>query len=247
MLSRKTFCYYAEHILPNLLPHQKENLKVFAVRLQNNWGQGGGKFLHVMFDKKWMWGLVVRQHAKSCKKKGLQKKYLKAYHRNHINKVMLTAFTAFAFDDHFENGGGGEARDISRAIDCAVTGSNDGTATDPKCCLQRIFKFHVFPAVRKLVGLGGRYEGYTPVGQGDGTGPHVETAFLQFLKESCEREGWVWEPQVVQMPHANILDLLVFPAISRRHCAIARKGGGAACPERGQNLGGGAAGMGGLT
>ena len=106
---------------------------------------------------------------------------------------MLTAFTAFAFDDNFENGG--EAvklgifraqsykvaqRDVRESVrqadgsvrmtgpikrkkgdlyltDCAVTGSNDGTAADPKCCLQRIFAFHVFPAVRKLVGPGGKY------------------------------------------------------------------------------------------
>ena len=29
----------------------------------------------------------------------------KAYHKNHINKVMMTAFTAFAFEDLIENGG----------------------------------------------------------------------------------------------------------------------------------------------
>jgi len=68
-----------------------------------------------MFDKKLMWGLVVRRYAKSCKKKGLQKKYFKAYHRNHINKVMLTAFTAFAFDEHFKNGGEAVKLGIFRA------------------------------------------------------------------------------------------------------------------------------------
>ena len=52
-----------------------------------------------------MWGLVVRQYAKACKQFGLDRKVLKAYHRNHINKVMLTAFTAFAFEDSIENGG----------------------------------------------------------------------------------------------------------------------------------------------
>jgi hypothetical protein len=38
-----------------------------------NWGLDGGKYLFVMFDKKWMWGLVVRRYAKSCEKLGLQK------------------------------------------------------------------------------------------------------------------------------------------------------------------------------
>ena len=28
-----------------------------------------------------------------------------------------------------------------------------------------------------------------------------------------------WEPQGPQMPHMNVLDLAIFPAISRRHCA----------------------------
>ena len=58
-----------------------------------------------MFDEKWMWGLVVRRFAKSCEALGLKKKFYKAYHRNHINKVMMTTFTAFAFNDSIENGG----------------------------------------------------------------------------------------------------------------------------------------------
>ena len=66
---------------------------------------GGGKYLLIEFDEKWMWGLVVRRYAKSCSKLGLNKEYFKAYHRNHINKVMMIAFTAFAFEDNIENGG----------------------------------------------------------------------------------------------------------------------------------------------
>jgi len=52
------------------------------------------------------------------------------YHKNHINKVMMTAFTAFAFEDTLENGG-----DAIKLVDCAVTGSKDGTAKDPQCSL----------------------------------------------------------------------------------------------------------------
>ena len=36
----------------------------------------------------------------------------------------------------------------------------------------------------------------------------------------------MWEPQAPQMPHSNVLDLSIFPAISRRHCALVRKCGG---------------------
>ena len=127
------------------------------------------------------------------------KKYYKAYRRNHINKVMMTAFTAFAFDDSIENGGEAirlgmfreqtfkvadkevregvrqedgtikyngavkRKRDDLYLVDCAVTGSNDGTAKDPKCFLQRIFEHCIYHAVNKLVGAGGKYEGYKVV------------------------------------------------------------------------------------
>ena len=83
--------------------------------------------------------------------------------------------------------------------------------------------------MKKLVGEGGMYEGYKPVCTGDGAGPHVEAAFLSFIQDSCEREGWAWEPQAAQMPHINVLDLAVFPCISRRHCAVARARGGLHC------------------
>ena len=74
--------------------------------------------------------------------------------------------------------------------------------------------------------VGGKYEGYKPVCQGDGAGPHVETSFLNYIRTSCEREGWAWEPQAAQMPHINVLDLAVFPCISKRHCSLSRKKGG---------------------
>ena len=102
-MQQEMFNYYTEHILLNLLPHQKVKHKEFAFRYQNNWGMGG-EYLFIIFDEKWMWGLVVRRYAKSCAKLGLHKNIHKAYHRKHINKVMMTAFTTFAFDDSIENG-----------------------------------------------------------------------------------------------------------------------------------------------
>ena len=172
LLKQETFSYYTERILPNLLPHQKVKHKDFAHRFRYNWGMGGGIYLLIEFDKKWMWGLVVRRYAKSCAKLGLTKKYFKAYHRNHINKVMMTAFTGLAFEDNIENGGEAIKLGLFRAqsykvaekevregvrqadgtmrmtgpvkrrrddlylVDCAVTGSSDGTSKDPKCSLQ---------------------------------------------------------------------------------------------------------------
>ena len=111
-------------------------------------------------------------------------------------------------------------------VDVAVTGSNEGTTVNPKCSIQQILHHHIIPAVRKLIGPGGRYEGYLPVPQSDSAGPHIEAVFLRYVMEACQREGWMWEPQAPQMPHSNVLDLSVFPAISRRHCALVRQRGG---------------------
>jgi len=66
-------------------------------------GVEGDKYLLIEFDEKWMWGLVVRRYAKACKELILTRKYYKAYHWSHINKVIVLAFTEFAFTDCIEN------------------------------------------------------------------------------------------------------------------------------------------------
>ena len=102
---------------------------------------------------------------------GYQKAY-KAYHKNHINKVIMTAFTTYAFMDSTENGGEvvklgmlqaqsfkvaertvregvrqedgtikmtgpiKQKRDNLYLVDCAVAGSSNGSAKDPKYSLQ---------------------------------------------------------------------------------------------------------------
>ena len=47
----------------------------------------------------------MRRYAKACEELGLEQAAFKAYHRNHINKVMAIAFTAYAFEDSILNGG----------------------------------------------------------------------------------------------------------------------------------------------
>jgi hypothetical protein len=42
-----------------------------------------------------------------CEALGLHREFCYAYHRNHINKVMVLALTACAFDGDVENGGDG--------------------------------------------------------------------------------------------------------------------------------------------
>ena len=64
IMSREGFRYYAERIIPLLTTHQMEKHLAFARKFRNNGGLGGGKFLLVMFDEKWFWGLVLRSYAK---------------------------------------------------------------------------------------------------------------------------------------------------------------------------------------
>ena len=108
-------------------------------------------------------------------------------------------------------------------VDCCVTGSNEGTKKDPKCSLLLVFKETIFPAILNLVGPGKQYEDCHVIIQGDQAGPHEDGTFTQFVTNFCAEQGWTWQPQAPQMPHANVLDLSVFPAMSRRHSEWARK------------------------
>ena len=109
------------------------------------------------------------------------------------------------------------------SVDTTVTGSSEGTSDDPKFALVRYFRECVFKQIAALVGTGGAFEGYTPVIQGDQAGPHEEEEFKRFVTEWCKEKGWLWEPQAPQMPHLNVDDLAVFPAMSKRHSTLTRR------------------------
>jgi hypothetical protein len=111
-------------------------------------------------------------------------------------------------------------------VDCCVTGSKVGTADDPKFPLLNLFRECIFPMIEMEVGPGGRYEGFIPIIQGDNAGPHEDGTYKSFVQNFCTSRGWHWEPQAAQMPHMNVLDLSVFPNMSRRHAQLARKRGG---------------------
>lgn len=105
-------------------------------------------------------------------------------------------------------------------VDCNVTGSNEGTSDKPKFSLLSLMRDHIFPKINDLIKPGGEYEGYLPVIQGDNAGPHTDQTYIRYVTGYCERENWKWEPQAPQMPHANNLDLSVFPQMSKRHSKI---------------------------
>ena len=118
-------------------------------------------------------------------------------------------------------------------IDCNVTGSNEGTSTNPKFSLLALFRDQIFPKIELLVGDGGEYEGYLPVFQGDNAGPHTDATFHTFVKAFCDSKGWKWEPQAAQMPHLNNLDLAVFPMMSKRPSALLKTYSLRQAPSRG--------------
>ena len=178
----------------------------------------------------------------------LPKSVVKAYHKCHVSKTMGIAVVAMAFQDTLENGGTAIKLNFQRAesfkvakrltrnkngdilrkkgdlfkVDCSVTGSSYGTDSDPKFPLKPYFEKQIFPTVEELVKVGGDFEGYTPVFQGDNAGPHTDAAYHKFVREYCREKGWLWEPQGPQMPHINVLDLAVFPSMSKRHSHLAR-------------------------
>jgi len=95
-------------------------------------------------------------------------------------------------------------------VDCCVTGSNHGTVENPKFPLMAYFEHNVF---KDLVKPGGKYDGYTVVIHGDNAGPHNDATYLNIVKDCCTKP---------QGPHMNVLDLSVFPNMSRRHTQLAR-------------------------
>ena len=108
-------------------------------------------------------------------------------------------------------------------VDCNVTGSKGGTADDPKYALVDYITKQIFPKVKNLVKVGGQYEGYIPIFQGDSAGLHEDKVYKRIVEEYSAKEGRKWIPQGPQMPHVNICDLSVFPNMSKRHTKFTRE------------------------
>ena len=114
-----------------------------------------------------------------------------------------------------------------------VVANGRGTAKNPKFSLMYFLEV-IFAQVAKIVGPGGEWAGYTPIFQWDGAGPHTAKALVKYATEYCAKAGWGWEPQSSQCPYLNVLDLLVFPALSKRHSDLLRQYSGKAVapPDR---------------
>ncbi len=51
-------------------------------------------------------------------------------------------------------------------------------------------------------------------------GPHKEGGFHSWQTEQFQIRGWMLELQAPQGPYTNVLDLQVFPAMSKRHSEL---------------------------
>ncbi len=52
------------------------------------------------------------------------------------------------------------------------------------------------------------------------TGPHKEGGFHTWLTSEFDKRGWYLELQAPQGPYTNVLDLQVFPAMSKKHSEL---------------------------
>ena len=51
-------------------------------------------------------------------------------------------------------------------------------------------------------------------------GPHKEGGYHQWLISEFTKRGWMLELQAPQGPYTNVLDLQVFPAMSKKHSEL---------------------------
>lgn len=102
-------------------------------------------------------------------------------------------------------------------VDCNVKGSDNGTPSDPKFALRTLWEHVILPAYDSLTAVGGPAEGATVVHQEDNAPPHQEGDFHQWLTAEFSRREWRLELQAPQGPYTNVLDLQVFPAMSKQH------------------------------
>jgi len=104
--------------------------------------------------------------------------------------------------------------------DCNVTGSDYGTASKPKFPLMELWTTVLLPELDAMVKPGGPCEGAVVVHQEDNAGPHIDKTYKTWLQGQFDQRGWKLEHQAPQGPYTNVLDLQMFPAMSKRHSEL---------------------------
>ena len=108
-----SFGYYKEFIFPKLSPNQqKKHLEFSKIVYERKWDLlgGNGNFLDesnviilITYDKKWFWGIILRDYAKHFEYLGIDKYGFKTFHRLYMNRFMGIGFVAAHFYDTLEN------------------------------------------------------------------------------------------------------------------------------------------------
>ena len=99
-----------------------------------------------------------------------------------------------------------------------VKGSSEGTDDNPKFSLLDFFKNTEIPALEKLTKeLSVKYNCNVVVRyQYDGAGPHTDMKLLSYLNDEFISRGWMFVFQPPNSPHANVKDMSLFAAMSKR-------------------------------
>jgi hypothetical protein len=129
----------------------------------------------------------------------------------------------------------------SLLTDCNVTGTDVGTPDKAKFALRTLWEYWLLPSLDALVATGGQCEGALVIHQEDNAGGvmslplaltrtrsltlyltliHKEGGFHNRLTNQFSTRGWMLELQALQGPYTNVLDLQVFPAMSKRHSEL---------------------------
>ncbi len=95
-------------------------------------------------------------------------------------------------------------------VDCNVTGSDNGTPSDPKFALRTFWETIILPAYDALTAPGDPAESAVVVHQEDNAAPHQEGEFHAWLIDEFATRGWRLELQAPQGPYTNVLDLQVY-------------------------------------
>jgi hypothetical protein len=107
-----------------------------------------------------------------------------------------------------------------RRVPANVSGTSTGTPTEPKFPLVKLWEVVLLPALDMMVAPNGPCAGATVVHQEDNAGPHKEGNYAAWLQEQFDQRGWRLELQAPQGPYTNVLDLQLFPCMSKRHSEL---------------------------
>ena len=99
-----------------------------------------------------------------------------------------------------------------------ITGSNEGTAKNPKCSLLKLYKEEIIPALEEKVVDALNENGTRQIciiKQEDSAGPHQDSTYKTEMNEEFTKREWLIFNQPSQSPITNVHDACIFPMMSK--------------------------------